>query len=89
LLRQTTRFSLVSSEQPITHDGQERPMWFLRRRHDSGEDADKALKEAEENLRIVQERNNEVTKIAKDLSDLRKKNHFAEQLEELLQPRKR
>jgi hypothetical protein len=65
-------------------------MWFLRRRASrSGDEAKKALEEAEKALRTVQERGDLVTEIAQDAIRIRERNHFAEQLEELVLQRRR
>jgi hypothetical protein len=65
-------------------------MWFLRRRESrSGDEAKKALEEAEKALRTVQERGDLVTEIAQDAIRIRERNHFAEQLEELVLQRRR
>jgi hypothetical protein len=62
-------------------------VWFLRRSKRSDESI-QALKDAQRNLVKVQRRGNEVTKIAKALKDIRERNHFAEQLEEIVIRRK-
>lgn len=60
-------------------------MWFLRRREsESGEEAKRALEDAENTLREVKDRAEEVSMIATDLKNIRERNHFAEQLEDLL-----
>lgn len=65
-------------------------MWsFLRRlrRSDSKEEATKALLDAEKNLEHVQRRSQEVSEVADALREIRKRNHFAEALEEILRPK--
>lgn len=65
-------------------------MWFLRRRSsESGEEAKKALAEAQEALREVRERGEAVTTIATDAKNIRERNHFAEQIEELITRRRK
>lgn len=60
-------------------------MWFQRRQGGkSGEEATEALKDAQENLREVQKRSEEVSQVARALKTLRERNHFAEQLEAVL-----
>ena len=59
-------------------------MWFPWRSRKSGEDSEKALKQAEENLFQVQKRGEEVRAISEALREIRERNHFAEQLEEII-----
>lgn len=60
-------------------------MWFRRRREtSSSEEAAKALLDARQNLREVRRRSTEVSKVAQALKDIRERNHFAEQMEEIL-----
>lgn len=60
-------------------------MWLLHRRgHESGGEAKQALAEAEEALREIQERGEAVSTIATDARNIRERNHFAEQIEELI-----
>ena len=65
-------------------------MWFRRRRASSksAEEAKEALLEAQEALRTVQERGDEVTAISQESRDIRDRNHFADQLEEILRRRR-
>ena len=58
-------------------------MWF-RRRSEASKEAEEALKDAQENLEEVKKRGPEVTEVAKALRDIRERNHFAEQLEDLI-----
>ena len=62
-------------------------MWF-KHRDESAEESEAALKEARKNLREVKKRGPEVTEISHAFKELREKNHFAEQLEELIKRRK-
>lgn len=59
-------------------------MWF--RRSDSAEEAKYALADAKRNLRKVQARGSEVTRVANALREIRERNHFAEQLEAIIRP---
>lgn len=59
-------------------------MWF--RRSDSAEEAKNALADAKTNLRKVQARSSEVTRVANALKEIRERNHFAEQLEAIIRP---
>ena len=58
-------------------------MWF-RRGNKAGVESEEALKDATKNLCEVQKRQPEVTKIANALKEFRERNHFAEQLEEIV-----
>lgn len=58
-------------------------MWLFRR-NDSSEEAKNALADAKNNLRKVQERSSEVTQVANALREIRERNHFAEQLEDII-----
>lgn len=57
-------------------------MWFRRR--DKGEESAAALKDAKQNLRIVQKRGPEVSRVADALKDMRERNHFGEALQEII-----
>ena len=60
-------------------------MWFLRKRETkSSEDANRALLDARQNLREVRGRGREVSKVSEALREIREKNHFIEQLEEIV-----
>lgn len=59
----------------------------LRRSDSTDDDATKALLDAEKNLEQVQKRSREVSDVAGALREIRKKNHFAEALEEILRPK--
>lgn len=61
-------------------------MWFLRRRLNKtrSEEADEALKDAQANLKRVKRRGGEVTRLAESLREIRERNHFAEQMEEII-----
>ena len=65
-------------------------MWFRRgdKKEESG-DSEKALREAENNLHRVQRRSEEVTELADAFREFRRRNHFAEQLEEIIGKRNR
>lgn len=65
-------------------DSQEKPMWFRRRRNESTEEAVKALEDAETHLTRIRTRGCEVSKVASALRDIRERNHFAEQMEEII-----
>lgn len=56
----------------------------LFRRSDSSDEAKTALADAKHNLRKVQARSSEVSRVAKALKEIRERNHFAEQLEEII-----
>lgn len=62
-------------------------MWFLWRNNKSNGDSEAALKDARKNVREVRERDQEVTKVVKALRDIRERNHFAEQMEEIIRRR--
>lgn len=61
-------------------------MWFLRRRLNKtkSKEADEALKDAQANLKRVKRRGGEVSRIAESLKEIRERNHFAEQMEEII-----
>lgn len=56
----------------------------FRRSKKTDVESEKALEEARENLREVQKRGGEVSKVANALKDLRERNHFAEQMEAII-----
>lgn len=56
---------------------------LFRRRKAGSEDAQKALEEAHESLRKVQKRSKEVSAISNALKEMRERNHFSEQMEEI------
>ena len=58
-------------------------MWFPWRGKATEESAE-ALKDAQNNLREVSQRTSEVRKVAKALKDIRERNHFAEQVEDII-----
>lgn len=58
-------------------------MLFRRRNKESAEKAQKALEDAKKNLREVQQRGTEVSAISNALREIRERNHFAEQMEEI------
>lgn len=62
-------------------------MWFRRRRSDAIDKADEALADSLKSLRATKDRGPEVTTIAQGLKDLRERNHFAENLEEIIRRR--
>lgn len=47
-------------------------------------DSEAALRDAQKNLRKVEKRGSEVTSVANALRELRERNHFAEQMEEII-----
>lgn len=51
------------------------------RKRKEGEESERALAEAHENLKRTQARSPDVTAVTKALQELREKNHFAEQLQ--------
>jgi hypothetical protein len=60
-------------------------MWFLRNRQSRlTEEAEDALKDAENGLREVQKRNPEVQRVSRSLRELRERNHFAENLQAII-----
>ena len=59
-------------------------MWFPWRSKGKDGESEKALREAQKNLRQVQRRGKEVTRVADALRELRERNHFAEQMEEII-----
>jgi hypothetical protein len=62
-------------------------MRFRRRGKDKEDPADKALREARDKVKEIEERGEEVTALAESLKHMRERNHFAEQLEELIRRR--
>lgn len=56
---------------------------LFRRRKAGSEDAQKALEEAKKNLHEVQKRGKEVSAISNALREMRERNHFSEQMEEI------
>lgn len=58
-------------------------MWSLWRSKPN-EEADRALKDANRNLRAVKRRSEEVTQVSNALKDLYERNHFAETLEAII-----
>jgi len=63
-------------------------VWFRRRSSDRSVEAEEALVEAQKNLDEVKRRGPEVTEVAQALRKMRERNHFAEQLEELIVKRR-
>lgn len=60
-------------------------MWFLRRHQSNhGADADKAIQDAQTNLKRVERRGSEVSKVSDALREIRERNHFAEQMEDII-----
>jgi hypothetical protein len=60
-------------------------MWFLRRSNYNAESqSQEALDDAESNLSEIKKRSFEVRQISNALKDIRERNHFAEQFEEIL-----
>lgn len=57
---------------------------LFRRRKQATQDAQKALDEAREKLKEVRERGKEVSAISSALREIRERNHFAEQMEEII-----
>lgn len=57
---------------------------MLFRRHKKSEEAQKALDEATKSLCEVKKRGFEVSKISNALKELNERNHFAEQMEEII-----
>ena len=58
-------------------------MWF-RRATDDNEEATEALKDATKNLRETKKRGTEVSMVANALRELRERDRFGEELEEIL-----
>jgi hypothetical protein len=58
-------------------------MWF-RRATDDNEEATEALKDATKNLRETKRRGKEVSMVANALKELRERDRFGEELEEIL-----
>lgn len=58
-------------------------MWF-RRENRSGEEADLAFEDAERKLRDTKRRTPEVQEIVRAHKRLQERNHFAEQLEDII-----
>lgn len=57
---------------------------LFRRRKQATHDAQKALDEAREKLKEVRQRGQEVSAISSALREIRERNHFAEQMEEII-----
>lgn len=58
--------------------------WFRKRENKSGEAAKEALADAQENLRAIRKRGEEVTAVSEALKHIRETNHFVEHMEEIL-----
>lgn len=58
-------------------------MWFQRRDR-SSEESHKALRDAKKNLDRIENRGDEVSELAEAFKEFRARNHFAEQLEEII-----
>lgn len=56
----------------------------FRRRKQATHDAQKALDEAREKLKEVKKRGKEVSAVSNALREIRERNHFAEQMEEII-----
>lgn len=59
-------------------------MRFLRREPKANKESQQALSEAQENLDRVRSRSKEVHKVSQASKELRERNHFAEQLTEIM-----
>jgi hypothetical protein len=61
-------------------------MWgFLRRRRsESSDEATAAVKDAQKHLNRVRKRDQEVSDLSDSLREVRQRNHFAEQMEEII-----
>lgn len=57
---------------------------MLFRRRKGNADAQKALDDARKNLYKVQKRGSEVSRISNALKEIGERNHFAEQMEEII-----
>lgn len=62
-------------------------MWFKRRSRVNPE-SEAALRESSKRLREARDRGKEVTDIADALRQIRERNHFAEQLEDIIMRRR-
>lgn len=60
-------------------------MRLRRRKKAADTESTKALAEANESLKRVQERNHEVIVVARSLRDMRERNHFAAKFESILE----
>jgi len=65
-----------SQEEPI--------VWFRGRDKKKVTEAQKALESAQASVKEAEERGQEVTAVAEALKRIRERNHFAEQLEEII-----
>lgn len=65
-------------------DSQGGPVWFRRRDKRRIKESKEALADANKSLREVQKRSDEVSYVANALKEIRERNHFAEQLEEIM-----
>lgn len=63
-------------------------MWF-RRRTKGLDDSEKALKEAEKRVSETHHQGHEVAKVTESLRYISDRNHFAEQLEEIILRRRK
>jgi hypothetical protein len=60
-------------------------MWFLRRRRsESSDEASAAVKDAQKHLNRVRKRDQEVSDLSDSLREVRHRNHFAEQMEQII-----
>lgn len=57
---------------------------LFRRRKKSTEDAQAALEDACKNLKQVEQRSDEVSRVSEAIKQVGERNHFAEQLEEIV-----
>lgn len=58
-------------------------MWF-RRKTENHVEATQALEDAENNLREIKKRGNEVSRVSNALREFRERNHLGEQIEQIL-----
>jgi hypothetical protein len=62
-------------------------MWFRRRKSDGLIEAEHALEEAQNKLKEVKRRGPAVKRVAEELRQVQRRNHFGEQLEAIMMRR--
>jgi len=64
-------------------------VWWFRRRNKELDDSEMALKEAEKRVSETHQQGHEVYKVTESLKNITDRNHFAEQLEQIILRRRR
>ena len=64
-------------------------MWLLhRRKNEKREDPDKAIRDAQRHLSRIEDRDDQVDTVVNSLKKIRKDNHFAEAMEDIILQRR-